>query len=241
MNQNAMDTQSVREEGMNKYIAKVFGWMFLGLMATALTTGFLIIGSATNQFIFNLTVALIDMIWIIFILQIAMVVSLARKVETMRPTTAKGVYLFYAMSNGVTVGLISFLVYPGPAVAVAFMLTAISFGTMSVYGLVTKSDLTKMGNILGMAVFGLIIIMVFNIFMRSEPLNFMISIAGLFIFLALTVRDTQKIKGYYNRFGNDPNSDIAQNVAILGALGLYLDFINIFMFFLRIISRNNRR
>ena len=235
-------SSSISDDGMNKYIASVFGWMFIGLMATALTSLFLAVGSINSPFINSLAIMLINSYWLLCIGELILVVVLVNKVSknTISPAGAKGMFLVYAMINGVTVGLIS-LVYVDPfIVATAFGLTSLSFGAMAIYGTVTKNDLTKVGNLAVMLLFGLIIGAFFNLFIRSEGLYFMGTIVGLFIFMILVAVDTKKIKQYYYAVGENTDSDYAKNIAILGALALYLDFINIFIYFIRLLSRRNR-
>jgi len=225
----------VNEEGLNRYIAKVFGWTFVGLLVTALTVAFFIIGAAVSPAIANFVIAAMDIMLFIWIGQMVLIFALCRKIERLNPVTAVLMYLFYAASMGVLFTWVTLTTEIGD-LFLAFGLTAVSFGTMAVYGLVTKKDLTKMGNMLFFALIGLVIAIVVNLFLGSAPLTFVISIAGLFIFLGLTIYDTNRIKSfyYYSQEQSD-NPALASNLAVYSALGLYLNFINIFLFILRLI------
>ena len=248
---NVVDMSYVEEHEVNAYVAKVFGWMFLGLVITALTTGAIIYGMHVSYAFMDFVFAAMQMFFVIFIVQILLVGVLSRRVFTMHPSTAKALYVLYAMTNGLTVGMIV-MIYAwyivGPAtVAMAFGITALSFGVMAIYGYVTKSDLTSFGNLFRMALFGIIIASIANWFMGNAMLDFLICIVGLLIFLGLVAYDTQKIKYHfaqvavrgYNADGtvNEEQQALASNLAIVGALMLYLDFINMFMFILRLLGR----
>lgn len=227
-----LDDYNIDQDDVNRYVTKVFGWMFLGLIITALTT-FVLLRMP------NLFVAVIRNVWILFVVQIGLVMTLSLRVRTMNPGSAKLLFLLYAASNGFTIGALG-LSYAPEAVVIAFALTGVSFGLMAVYGLVTNADLTKLGNLLFMGLLGVIIMSLVNIWIRNDGLDLMICIIALFIFLALTARDTQNIKKQYYEIASNPaNGNLAQNVSILGALSLYLNFINIFIFILRILGRRS--
>jgi len=223
-------------EGVNRYVAKVFGWMFLGLMVTALSTFGIVAGIGVSEAFANAIQRLSQVILIVFLAQVFLVGYVSVRIEKMNTGTAIALYLAYAVTNGFTVGLFA-LMRAGSGVVTAFGITAVSFGVMAVYGLTTKTDLTKAGNLLRMGLIGVIILSVVNIFMRSGPMEFVICIVGLFIFLGLTAYDTKKIKAHYAQValsGADPR--LGNNLAIVGALMLYLDFINMFLFILRLMN-----
>lgn len=228
----------VSEAGLNKYITQVFGWTFLGLCVTAATVAFFIVGLIYSPAITNFVATSLNYILLLSIVQLGLVIVLSSKIETMKPINAKLLYLFYAMSNGVFFTWVA-LSFDATILLLAFSLTAVTFGAMALYGIYTKTDLTKMGNMLRMGLFGLILIMITNIFIGSSSLDFLICVAGLFIFIGLTIYDTNKIKDFYYHSietqGED--SDLSKNFAIYSALGLYLNFINIFMFILRLLAR----
>jgi uncharacterized protein len=139
----------------------------------------------------------------------------------------------YSVLNGITLSLI-FYTYTASSIAFVFFISAAFFGFMSVYGLVTKTDLTSLGSLLFMGLIGIIIASVVNIFLRSSGLNWLISFVGVAVFLGLTAYDSQKIKNIHFSFAG---TNKEKNVSIIGALTLYLDFINLFLFILRILGR----
>ena len=228
------------EEGLNKYIAGVFGWTFLGLFVTAITVGFFIAGLIFSPTVANVLAFSLEYMLFLSIAQLGLVFMFSRKIATMKPLNAKLLYLFYAMSNGIFFTWVA-LSFNAQILVLSFLITAVSFGSMALYGMFTKSDLTSMGNILKMAVIGLIISIVANMFIGSSTLDLIICVAGLFIFLGLTVHDTKKIKDFYYSSveRGEESSDLTKNLAIYSALGLYLNFINIFMFILRLLSRGD--
>jgi FtsH-binding integral membrane protein len=161
---------------------------------------------------------------------------LSEAVQRMSANTATFVFLMYALVNGLTLSVI-FLVYTLGSIASTFFVTAATFGVMSAYGYFTKTDLTKMGNILFMALIGLIIASLVNIFLNNSTLYWIITYAGVLIFVGLTAYDTQKIKEM-NIIGNEGTEE-DQKEAIMGALTLYLDFINLFLYLLRILGNRD--
>jgi len=249
--ENQIDMSYIEESEVNAYVAKVFGWMFLGLVVTALTTGALVYGIAVSDAIAEFVYSVMGMFFVLFIGQLILVHSLSRRVHSMNPTTAKVLYIIYAMSNAFTVGMVV-VIYAayilGPAtVAMAFGITAASFGIMAIYGYTTKTDLTRFSSLFTMALIGLIIASIANWFLGNSMLDFLVCVVGLFIFLGLVAVDTHKIKNHYaqvairayNEDGtvNYEQQTLASNLAIVGALMLYLDFINMLLFILRLLGR----
>jgi len=265
----AYDVNQCDQQAVNAYVAKVFGWMFIGLLVTALTTFALLYGINASYAFTEFIQGFQSVAFLAILLQFGLVIALSARVAKMNPTTAKFMYLFYAALNGFTFGLVA-VVYAYATgggmqtLGMAFGITALCFGIMAIYGLVTKSDLTRFGNLLWMGLIGLIIVSVVNIFMRSGPLDFLICVFGLFLFLGITAHRTHMIKHYFARaalggFGNDVGYNqydghgemasyasieqerLASNLAIVGALMLYLAFMNIFMFVLRLMGGGGRR
>jgi len=241
---NQMDEACQYE--VNAYITRVFGWMFLGLLVTTITTIAIIFGMSTSPDFANLIYTIQNLVIIVFIAQLILVFSISRRVEKMNPTTAKIMYLVYAMTNGLTIGfvavMLAFHFMDGLyTLAVAFGVTTVSFGIMAVYGLTTKKDLTGFSSLFRMALIGLILAIIANIFFGSDMLDLLIIVGGLILFLGLVAADTNKIKNHFAHYALNSeggvNSAIASNLAIVGALMLYLDFINIFMFILRLMMR----
>lgn len=217
-------------QGMNAFISKVFGWMFIGLFLTA-TVAFFV---STN---INLVITIVGNPFLLFGLmigQLVLVSVLSARIAKLKYSTAVGMFLLYAAVNGLTLSVI-FLAYTYESIATAFFITALTFGVMSVYGYFTKTDLTQFRNLLFMGLIGLLILSVVNIFLSSSGLMWIMSILGLFVFLGLTAYDMQKLKSYY--FGTEGSVSLRNNLGIFGALRLYLDFINLFLIFLRLFGR----
>jgi len=166
---------------------------------------------------------------------LGLVLFLSFRINKMQASTAQTTFWIYAALMGVSLSSILF-VYTGASIAKTFFVTAAAFGSLSLYGYTTKRNLTGMGSFLIMGLFGLIIASVVNIFLQSGMMDFIISIAGVLIFAGLTAYDTQKIKLMY--LESDGN-DTATKKAIMGALSLYLDFINMFLFLLRFMGNRN--
>jgi FtsH-binding integral membrane protein len=164
---------------------------------------------------------------VIIILQLGLVVFLSARITKLSPMAARLTFLVYAATVGVTLSTI-FLAYTSTSITRVFFITGSMFLVMAIIGYLTKVDLSKLGFILLMGLVGIIIATIVNIFLRSDSLQTIISYLGVIIFLGLTAYDVQKIKQLYAQFGK------AGNIAILGALSLYLDFLNLFMFILEI-------
>jgi len=250
-NDAAYNNNYIDEYAINAYVAKVFGWMFIGLLVTALATGVILYGMYNSVIVADFIFGSPFIFFGIFIGQMILVMSISGRVHVMNPFISKVLFLVYAASNALTVGVI-IVIYTmyilGPTtVAMAFGITAVSFGIMSVYGLTTKSDLTRFSSLFSMGLIGVIIASVANIFLGNSMLDFLVCIIGLFVFLGLTAVDTHKIKNYYAQValrGSNPDGSLsieqetlASNLAIHGALMLYLDFINMLLFILRLLAR----
>jgi FtsH-binding integral membrane protein len=215
-----------------RFITKVFGWMAFALAITG-GVAFLVASSpALLQFIFGNRLVFYGLI----IGELIMVGYLSAAVNRMSAATATMVFLLYSMLNGLTLSFI-FLVYTATSITGTFLITAGTFAAMSAYGYFTKNDLTKAGSLLFMALIGLVIASVVNIFLRSPMMYWIITYAGILIFVGLTAYDTQKIKEM-NIIGNEGTEEDHKE-AIMGALTLYLDFINLFLYLLRLFGRSN--
>jgi FtsH-binding integral membrane protein len=174
--------------------------------------------------------------WVVFIAPLALVFFLSFRIQQMSQGAAQLTFWAYAGMVGASLASI-FLLYTGASIALTFFVTAATFGAMSLYGYTTARDLTGMGSFLFMGLIGVVIASLANMFFQSAALNFAISVIGVLIFTGLTAWDTQKIKQYYYAVGSD--GAMAGKAAIMGALALYLDFLNIFLFLLRFMG--NRR
>lgn len=170
----------------------------------------------------------------LFVVQIGLVISLTAAVAKMSPGVATALFVAYSALNGVTMSVI-FWVYTDASITSTFFITAATFGVMSVFGFVTKRDLTKMGNLLIMALIGFVIASLVNVFLQSSGLYWLLTFAGIVIFVGLVAWDTQRIKQMAMTGVTDGRARTA--IAILGALRLYLDFINLFLLLLRLFGR----
>jgi uncharacterized protein len=212
-------------------ISQVYAWMTAGLLVTGAVAAY----TAQSQLLLQLIFGNPFGIWVLFIAQIAMVLGLSAGIGRLAPATATGLFIAYAALNGLTMASI-FLVYTRTSIASTFFITASTFGVMSLYGYTTKRDLTKMGSLLFMALIGLILASLVNFFLQSTALYWIITYAGVLIFVGLIAWDTQKIKRLSTQATDETS---ARRIAILGSLMLYLDFINLFLFMLRIFGRRD--
>lgn len=206
------------------FIAKVYAWMTLALGITGFTAMLVASSPSITQAIFGNQFVF----WGLLIGELVLVFVISGAIQKMTSSTATLLYLLYAVLNGVTMSFI-FLVYTKTGIGVTFLITAGTFGIMSVYGYVTKQDLTKVGNLLLMVLIGVIIAAVVNIFLKSSTLQWIITIAGIIVFVGLVAYDTQKIK-QIGQVAMD--GETKKKLSIIGALALYLDFINLFLLLL---------
>ncbi len=239
--ENTLD-QSLQQEAIAKqqatFISKVYMWMSLALVVTGFTSYFCAHSPGVLQLMFDpITGKGTFLFYALIIGELALVLGLSAAINKMTSGLATAVFLFYSFINGMTLSLI-FLIYTASSIATTFFVTAGTFAIMSVYGYFTKTDLTKFGRILFMALIGIILAMVVNWFLHNSMLDLIISIVGVLVFVGLIAYDTQKIKQIGAEIG-DANQDNYTKGAILGALSLYLDFINLFLFLLRFLG--NRR
>jgi FtsH-binding integral membrane protein len=207
-------------------ISQVYAWMTAGL----LVTGAVAASTANSPALLNLIFGNPFAIWILFIVEIGMVIGLSAAINRLSPGAATTLFLAYSAVNGLTLASI-FLVYTSASIASTFFITAAMFGVMSLYGYVTKRDLTRLGNLLVMGLIGFVIASIVNFFLQSAAFYWIVTYAGILIFVGLIASDTQKIKRLSQQATDDSS---ARRIAILGSLMLYLDFINLFLLLLRI-------
>ena len=231
MNYQTVSTTRTRTEVLNAFMRGVYTWMTFGLLLTAGVAWFVSNSPALTQAIFGNQMLFFGLI----IAELALVVGISAGIRRLSPSAASGLFLLYSALNGVTLSFI-FLVYAQATIVQAFVVSAAMFGGMSLYGLTTKKDLTSWGSFLIMGLFGVIIASVVNIFMHSSTMNFIISIAGVIVFTGLTAYDTQKLTMMGESMPDD--AAVVRRGTILGALTLYLDFINLFLMLLRIFGGN---
>lgn len=219
---------AARVEATNAYMRGVYSWMTLGLAVTAAAAWGVASSEALIAFIFGNTFVFFGLI----IAEFALVIGISAGIARLSAGMASGLFLLYSALNGLTLSSL-LLVYAQSAVFQAFITTAGMFAVMSIYGATTKRDLTSMGSFLMMGLFGIILASVVNIFMRSSMMEFIISAVGVLVFTGLTAYDTQKLKA----FGENAPMDDAVAIrrgTILGALTLYLDFVNLFIMMVRL-------
>lgn len=223
---NEMTFQSTVSQAMKRVYFK----MTLGLLVTAFVSLFC---AGTSFISFYLTHSWL--MWVLIIAEFGLVFAISGAVNKMSSALATGLFYLFSAINGMMLSTI-FLIYSPGAIVKTFFITAGTFGAMSVYGYFTNKDLSKMGSILFMALIGLVIASLVNMFLHSSGLDWIISIAGVIIFVGLTAWDTQKIKNIATQM---PYNQVGR-LATLGALTLYLDFINLFLFLLRIFGGSSR-
>jgi FtsH-binding integral membrane protein len=211
--------------GLRSYMLRVYNYMASGLALTGLVAAFVASTPAVYSAIFGT-----PLMWVAILAPVALVFFLSFRVHAMSAATAQICFWVYAALNGVAFASI-FMVYTGTSIARVFFITAATFGAMSLYGYTTKRDLTGMGTFLFAGLIGILIAMVVNIFLASSALQFAISVIGVVVFVGLTAYDTQRIKDVY--FAAD-GEEIAAKKSIMGALTLYLDFINIFLMLMQL-------
>ena len=223
-----MSVDSVAAE-QQRFMVRVYNWMTAGLAIT----GFMAFYVSNNETIMNIIFGNPIMPIVLMIAQIGLVFWLASRVMQMSVSQATGVFMLYSGLTGITFSFI-FVVYTSASITSTFLVTAGTFGAMSLYGYTTKKDLTSWGSFLFMGLIGIIIASVVNMFMQSTMMHMIITYAGVLIFVGLTAYDTQKIKEM-NILGNE-GTDEDTKEAIRGALTLYLDFINLFLMLLRLMG-----
>lgn len=211
----------------------VYVWMAAALVITGLTS-LAICHSTSLLMLFAQTPALM---WGALVAELVLVFALSFFVEKLSFTGATVLFILYAVLNGVSLAPI-FMVYTGESIASVFLVTAGMFAVMAVVGTVIKKDLSGLGRFLLMALIGLILVSVVNLFLGSTGLSWGISVVGVLLFTGLTVYDAQKIKQMLAFYGDEVN-DNTQKIALMGSLTLYLDFINIFLYLLRLFGRDN--
>ena len=231
----------VMDEGLRAYMLKVYNYMATGVLLTGIIamlsfkmsvvtdasgviSGFTSFGNALFFSGFK---------WVVMLAPLGIVFYMSFGINKMSAAKAQSVFWIFAALMGLSLSWI-LLVYTGVSVARVFFITSATFGAMSIYGYTTKRDLTKMGSFLMMGLIGIIIASVVNIFMKSTMMYFIISILGVLIFVGLTAYDTQKIK---NMYAASDTGELMGKKAVMGALTLYLDFINLFIMLLRLFGQ----
>jgi FtsH-binding integral membrane protein len=235
------------DEGLRAHMNRVYGTMSVGMLITG-AAAWAIAGLAvtsdptgaaaqigTDEYLTSFGYALYasPLKWVVMFLPLVMVFAFSAMINRLSAAAAQTFFYVYALAMGASLSSI-FLVFTGTSIAQVFLITAIAFGALSLYGYTTRKDLSAMGTFLIMGVVGLIVAMIVNIFLQSEAMAFAISVLGVLIFAGLTAYDTQNIKTTYVAHAAHGDAEWLGKAAIMGALQLYLDFINMFMFLLQI-------
>lgn len=208
----------------------VYTWMTLALVITGLTAMYM----AKSLTLLNMMMQNSMMFWGLLIAEVALVMYLSVRINKISFTTATLLFIAYSILNGATLSIL-FLLYTMSSIATTFFVTAGTFGVMALYGYITKKDLTRIGNLCLMGVIGIIIATVVNIFINNSMMDMVISYIGVLLFIGLTAYDSQKIKHLLSSDDIEVN-ETTQKIAVMGALTLYLDFINLFIYLLRILG-----
>ncbi|MCK9612309.1 MAG: Bax inhibitor-1/YccA family protein [Bacteroidales bacterium] len=213
------------------FMARVFSWMFLALTVTAVTAFIWVANPSLMQTLIKPEGGLSMLGWIVMLAPLGFVLLMSFGFQKLSAPLMMLLFIVYSVLMGMSFSFI-FLIYEISTIGITFAITAGMFGVMAATGYVTKTDLTKFGSILMMGVIGIIIAMLVNFFLKSETMSYVISVIGVLIFTGLTAYDVQKLK----RIGMsiDNGSTVATKMTIMGALTLYLDFINLFLFLLRL-------
>jgi uncharacterized protein len=232
---------NVIDEGLRAYMLKVYNYMASGILITGFISlilfkmsvvtgpdGSIIALTGLGNTLYNSA-----MMWVVMLAPLGVVFYMSFGIKKMSAAKAQGTFWVFAALMGASLSSI-FLIYTGASITRVFFITAGTFGAMSIYGYTTKKDLTKLGSFLMMGLFGIIIASIVNIFMKSTMMYYVISIIGVLIFVGLTAYDTQKIKNMY--MVSDSGETMGKK-AVMGALTLYLDFINLFIMLLRLFGQ----
>lgn len=231
---NSSDSMVQRtRSGLSTYMAQVYGWMTCGLLLTAFVSWYAANTPEVMQFVFANRITSLGLI----IVQLGLVIVLSMMVQKLSGAVATGIFMLYSALTGLTMASI-FLYYTESSIASTFVVTAGMFGAMSLWGYTTKRDLSGMGSMLFMALIGLILASLVNIWLKSPKLMWAATYIGVVVFVGLTAYDTQKLKNMGEGIDVEDKENL-RRYSIMGALTLYLDFINLFLMLLRILG--NRR
>ena len=222
--QMASADAAIIDDGLRAHMLRVYNYMAGGLVVTG------VVAYASVATGFYQSIAGTGLYWLVMLAPLAFVFALSFGIARMSAATAAIVFVVYAAVMGLSLGAI-FLVYTGASIARVFFITAATYGAMSLYGYTTRADLAKFGAFLFMGLIGVVIASLVNIFLRSSGLQLAISIIGVLVFVGLTAYDTQRIKEMYL---DSDSEEIAGKKAVMGALTLYLDFINLFLVLLQL-------
>ena len=217
----------------NAFIRSVYNWMAIGLALTGFTAYYV----SHSQAMINLVYRTPGIMMVLIFAELGFVFFLATRIQKIKASTATGLFAIYAILNGVTLSYI-FMVYTASSIVSTFFICAVTFLACSIYGMVTKRDLTSLGGFMFMGLIGIVIASVINMFLHSSAMQMIISYVGVVVFVGLTAYDTQKLKDMSVTIPGDATGAMIRKGAIMGALTLYLDFINLFILLLQIFGGN---
>jgi len=230
---STLDYQSNADSAlMARFFNTVYAWMSAGLAITALVAWSVANSPSLQQWAVNRPAMIVA-----FIVEMGLVITISGAINRINAEVATALFMLYSAINGFVLSSV-FLIYTGASLAGTFVVTAGAFGVMSLYGYVTKRDLTRIGSLLFMALIGLVIASFVNLFWANSLLYWGITYVGVLIFVGLTAFDTQRLRMVAAQTGGDPR--LANRMAIVGSLMLYLDFINLFLLLLRLMGNNRR-
>jgi FtsH-binding integral membrane protein len=228
------------DAGLRAYMLRVYNWMASGLALTGVVATWIGNSSAIDYFYHPVanayggtSLAPTGLAYLVMFAPLGFVMVLSFGINRLSTTAAQGLFWAFCAVMGASLANI-FLVYTGASIANAFFITAGTFAAMSIYGYTTKTDLTRFGSFLMMALFGIIIAMLVNMFLHSAAMQFAISVIGVLVFTGLTAYDTQRIKADFVAYSNNYSVDMAAKRSVYDALSLYLNFINLFLMILRL-------
>lgn len=226
---NSMSVAQVRQEVSTVFLAKVFNWMAVGLGLTGVTA------FVTSQTVLARVVMGTPLVFVLMIAVIGLPIYLQVRINKLSASKATGFFVAYSIVMGMFLSSI-FLMYTATSIAATFFITSGMFGAMAVYGLVTKRDLSGMGSFMFMGLIGIILASIVNMFLHSSALHWTISVIGVLVFVGLTAYDVQRIKQIGEQGIMEQGESAIRKGAIIGALALYLDFINLFLMILRFVG-----
>ncbi len=219
---------------INEFVRSVYNWMAIGLALTGFVAFYVANSEPMMRLIFGNKIIFFGLI----IGELALVFTISARVQKIKASTATALFVLYAALNGATLSVI-FLIYTRTSITSTFFICAATFITCSIYGMTTKRDLTSLGGFMAMGLIGIIIASVVNMFIGSYGIHMIISYIGVIVFVGLTAYDTQKLKTMALSQPAGLDAGVVRKGAILGALSLYLDFINLFLMLLRILGNRN--
>lgn len=221
--------QAVFDAGLRSYMLTIYNYMAAGVLLTGAVAWLTASSDVLMSAIFQTPLK-----YVVFLAPLGMVFFLSARIERLAPATARLLFFIYAAMLGLSLGSI-FHIYTGNSIAQTFFVAAGSFGALSLYGYTTRTDLSRFGSFLVMGLIGLVLASLVNLFLGSSAMGFAISVIGVLLFAGLTAWDTQRLKEYYLSNAGGGNDAVAR-LAVMGALTLYLDFLNLFLFLLQFLG-----